>query len=141
MVFQSNGQFGSSAFLRAYHRLPILQADRPAAIARWLGVSVRTVHDWINGRRCPPRAAVLALWLESFDGQQAMHTQLFNESRTHAAHARSLGEHVARLTATIDSLRSELAQAKAGAPGAHLSANDGAFYDAPAPRPPSRQRA
>ena len=141
MVFQSHGQFGSAAFMRAYHRLPILQADRPAAIARWLDVSVRTVNDWINGRRCPPRAVVLALWLESFDGQQAMQTQLFNEARMHAAHTRSLGEHVTRLTATIEALRVELAQAKAGAVGARLPANDGAFDDAPAPRPPSRQRA
>lgn len=73
MVFQSWQQFGTPAFLRAYHSLPLLQADKPSAIARRLDVSERTVNDWISGRRCPPRAAVYALWLESMDGRAAMH--------------------------------------------------------------------
>ncbi len=141
MVFQSWGQYGTAVFQRAYHSLPIPEASRPAQIARWLDVSQRTVCDWLSGRRCPPRAVAFALWLECFDGHAAVNTQLFNEARTHAAHARSLSEHAGRLQATIDALRAELADVKAAAAGASLPANDGCFYDAPAPRPPHLQRA
>lgn len=112
--------------------------SRPGALARWLDVSERTVTDWISGRRCPPRAVVYASWLESDHGREAMHTQLFNEARTHAAHARALQDHVTRLACTIEALRAELEDAKASRPDANLPANDGRFDDAPAPRPPSR---
>lgn len=138
MNFQSSGQFGVSLFCRAVSLLPMPESARTAALARWLDVSERTVCDWMSGRRCPPRAVVYAVWLESSDGRAAMHTQLFNEARTHAAHARSLQDHVTRLACTLDALRVELADAKAGNAGAHLPANDGRFYDAPSPRPPSR---
>ena len=138
MVFTSDGQWGNHSFLRAYHSLCVPRLSRPGALARWLDVSERTVADWISGRRCPPRAVVYAVWLESDHGREAMHTQLFNEARTHAAHARALQDYVARLACTVEALRAELADAKAARPGANLPANDGRFDDAPSPRPPSR---
>lgn len=136
MNFVSRDQYGEHAFARAVASLPLPADQRPAAIARWLGVSAGTVRAWLSGRRCPPRAAVLALWLESGEGRAAMHCQLFNESRAHAGHAQALADHAARLTATIDALRRELADIKAS--GAAAPANDGVFHDARPPGAPRR---
>lgn len=128
MDFVSAGQLGEAAFLRAYHALPIPSVRRAAAIARWLDVSPRTVADWISGRRCPPRAAVYALWLESSEGRQYVNTELFNEARRSAGHVRCLEELATRHESMIATLQRELLEAKAAAaPSAPLAANDGAF--------------
>lgn len=92
MTFASSGQFGTVAFLRAWHALPVPSGQRAAAVARWLDVSVGTVNAWVSGRRVPPRAVVYALWLESADGRHALHTDLFNDARLQAAIARSAQE-------------------------------------------------
>ena len=139
MNFLSSGMFGHSAFLRAYHALPIPSERRAAAVARWLDVSPRTVKDWLSGHHCPPRAAVYACWLESTDGRAAVALQLHNEAAAHAAHARSLSDVVQGMGATIDALRREVAELKARRPGADTAANDGAFNDVP--RPPHRPQA
>lgn len=133
MGFVSNGQFGSVAFLRAYHSIPMPSEHRAAALARWLDVSPRTVADWISGRRCPPRAAVYACYMESLDGRAAVALQLENECAAHAAHAASLAAVVRGMGETIDSLRREVADLKAQRPGAELAANDVAFDDVPRP--------
>lgn len=135
MFFVSAGQWGHDAFLRAYHTLPIPQAARAAAIARWLDVTPGTVADWITGRRPPPRAACYALWLESAAGREVMHDQLFNEARAHAGHARSLDDALRAQGVTLAALRVELDMVKRARPGAHLAANDGAFFDVPPPKP------
>ena len=140
MFFSSAGQWGHAAFLRGYHSLPIPEADRARAVARWLDVTPATVRDWISGRRPPPRAACYAVWMESAAGREAVACQLFNESRAHAGHARSLADALRAQSAALDALRIELADAKRAAarPGAHLAANDGAFSDFPPPRPAPR---
>lgn len=145
MNFLSSGMFGHSAFLRAYHALPIPSERRAAAVARWLDVSPRTVKDWLSGHHCPPRAAVYACWLESTEGRAAVALQLHNEAAAHAAHARSLADRVRGLESTIDALRAEVAALKAGQRGAMLAANDSTFDDVPRPpmapfAPPARPR-
>lgn len=140
MVFSSAGMFGSNVFLRAYHDLPIPEAQRTRAIARWLDVSAATVSAWLAGRRCPPRAVVLALWLESCEGRAYLHTDLANEARRFAALARSLQDAMAAQARTIDALRAEVAELKArGVAGA--AANDCAFLDAAPPLGAAQARA
>lgn len=112
MTFSSSGQFGPFAFERAWHALPIPSIQRAAAVARWLDVTEATVRAWVSGRRCPPRAVVYALWLESAEGRQMVQTDLFNEARTHAAHARSLQDVSCRQQAAIAALQADLSAAK-----------------------------
>lgn len=136
MHFISHDQWGHDAFLRGYHSLHFPESDRARAIARWLDVTPGTVHDWISGRRPPPRAVCYAIWLESYQGREAMHCQLFNEARTYAGLARSLEDAIKSQSAVLDALRAEIAETKkaaaaSGQPSAPFAANDCTYGDGP----------
>jgi len=80
--------------------LPDLGNPSPREIARYLGVTERTVYAW-KAAGCAPRAASLALFWESSYGRSALDCELHNSAMVHKRHADSLARHVVNLEARI----------------------------------------
>jgi predicted DNA-binding transcriptional regulator AlpA len=83
--------------------LPTILADldsrRPLDVARYLGVSERTVYGWIAADQCP-RPAHLALFWVSRWGESIIHTEAHNSAIWHATHAAALARELAAIKRT-----------------------------------------
>ena len=73
---------------------------RTPAIARYLGVTERSVYKWRAANRAP-RPAQLALFWETKWGQSLSTTTALNGAMYHAAHVASLEQEIARLKAQL----------------------------------------
>lgn len=71
-----------------------LDKRHPLDLARYLGVSERTVYGWLASDQCP-RPAHLALFWVSPWGENIIHTEAHNSARWHAAHAAALARELA----------------------------------------------
>lgn len=80
--------------------LPDLGNPSPREIARYLGVTERTIYAWKAANHAP-RAAMLALFWESSYGRSALDCELHNSAMVHKLHADSLARHVVNLETRI----------------------------------------
>lgn len=90
-----------------------LDSPHPRDVARYLGVSERTVYGWSAAEQCP-RPAHLALFWVSRWGASILATEAVNETRFHAAHAAALKRENATLrqqVAYLDGLQTGAANA------------------------------
>lgn len=117
-----------SDFPRAVDALPLPPSMRIAALATLLEVSPATVRAWYEGKRPPPRAAVIAVWHESHLGrcETAAHSEY--GALLARQYADSLTDELRRAHATIAALTQELAALKlSGGNGPTAAMNDPAF--------------
>lgn len=77
-----------------------LDSARPADVARYLGVSERSVWGWLAAEQCP-RPAHLALFWVSRWGASIIAAESANEVRWHAGHAAALQRENATLRAQV----------------------------------------
>ena len=80
--------------------LPHLGDPSALRLARYLGVSERTIYHWKKTDKAP-KSARLALFWESSYGQQTIDCELFNAMQTHKMLSESLGRKVRNLEARI----------------------------------------
>lgn len=102
--------FGMCRFITPTGPMPlaVLLDAIPAShkdIAAHLGISVRTLHSWI-ATDSAPRAAVVALYLESDYGRQSIHTELHNRAALMSDLADCLRRERSMLRARIERLES-----------------------------------
>ena len=117
-------------FSALYNSLPS-PLRSPAALARALDVTDRSVRDWLSGRRPAPFAARFFLWSYSPDCYNWLALRAHNDARQSAQSAAAWQRRADDLQSTVDALLAELATLKlAGARGA---ANDCTWSDSPKP--------
>lgn len=80
--------------------LPHLGNPHPRRLAKYLGVSERTIYHWKKTDKAP-KSVRLALFWESSYGQQTIDCELFNAMQTHKMLSESLGRKVGNLEARI----------------------------------------
>ena len=125
MTFESDGIYGPLLFLRAYNGLNIEAAKREKAVCKLLDVTPRTLKSWIDGARCPPRAAVIALWFESGDGLQVLDYDAHRKINVLIGLSDSLTRINTRLKSDKAALLKEVSELKRAQPGAlRFAAND-----------------
>jgi hypothetical protein len=115
-------------FPRAVDALPLPASTRISALATLLDVSPATVRAWYEGKRPPPRAAVIAVWHESHIGrcETAAHSEY--GALLARQYTDSLTDELRRAHATIAALTQELAAVKlAHGNGPTVAMNDPAF--------------
>ena len=108
MKFHADGLTGSTLFALFFNSLPINSANKLAAVAKFLDVSQKSIKHWLSGSRCPPRAAVIALFHESTYGLSATSTHSENGAALSRRLAASLTSQNYALSLVIDALRAEL---------------------------------
>lgn len=126
MLFFSERLRGSCVFASSFAALPIPAPARRRAVARWLGVTERTVSDWLSGRREPPPAAVAAIWHESPHGRAVTAAHSEYGQRLASGYADSLARELDAARATIADLLAELDALKRTS-AAPVASNDPAF--------------
>jgi len=106
---------------RAPRSLPALDAliaanpYRPAALAKYLGVTPRTLARW-RARGAAPRTVELALYWESFYGIQHIEVDAHNAARQSAAEAATWKRECERLAGVVARLETEYDWGSANAP-------------------------
>ena len=106
---------------RAPRSLPALSAlldaspYRPAALAKYLGVSERTLARW-RARGAAPRTVELALYWESTYGIQHIEADAFNAACQSAAEAAAWKRECERLAGVVARLETEYDWGSANAP-------------------------
>lgn len=125
MFFASN-VYGFARLTDAYHSLPIPTAKKLAAVSKFLGITEKTLTNYLTGKSDPPRAVVYAIWHESPDGRAVTSAQTFREAQAERALTRSLIDVVAKKDLTILALSQELARLKLAQPE-NVCANDPVF--------------
>lgn len=106
---------------RAPRSLPALDAlieanpHGPEKLARYLGVTPRTLARW-RARGAAPRTVELALYWESFYGVQHIETDAFNAARQSAAEAATWKRECERLAGVVARLETEYDWGSANAP-------------------------
>ncbi|WP_426303905.1 helix-turn-helix domain-containing protein [Acidovorax facilis] len=80
--------------------LPDLGDPSPREIARYLGVSERTVYHW-KATDEAPRAALLALFWESSFGRSALDCELHNTAQVYRSLSESLNHEAQKLRTRI----------------------------------------
>lgn len=119
---------GSNDFATIFQSLPIPSNTRAAIVAKFLDVSEASIKLWLSGKRCPPRAAVIALWHESHFGRSVVCAHSEYGQVLARGYAESLERDVVVLKATAEALRAELARLKLDKEsGRHVPMNDPVF--------------
>lgn len=77
-------------------------SPKPAALAKALDVSERTIHRWMRGKA--PRAARLSLWWLSFEGHSTWDAEMANRTALALATNDSLWRAVGELRRKVDGL-------------------------------------
>lgn len=87
--------------------LDVMLADigdpKPAALAKALDVSARSVRRWLQHGHAPRSAALAIFWLTRW-GQNAVHCEAHNAAQLHAGMAAALRSEIDRLQAQLDRL-------------------------------------
>ncbi|MES2251123.1 MAG: hypothetical protein V4645_27870 [Pseudomonadota bacterium] len=106
---------------RAPRSLPSLEAlleaspQRPEALARYLGITPRTLARW-RARGAAPRTVELALYWESFYGIQHIETDAHNAACQSAAEAAAWKRECERLAGVVARLEADHDWGSANAP-------------------------
>lgn len=103
-MFFALNEFGSERLKSAFESLPIDSAARLSSTARFLGVTEKTLSQWLTGKSDPPRAVVYAIWHESPIGRAA--TSAHSEQAAHLWRtlAKSQAAQIEKLQQKIDTL-------------------------------------
>lgn len=80
--------------------LPHIGDPHPRRLAKYLGVSERTVYHWKKTDKAP-KPVLLALFWESSYGKQTIDCELFNSMQAHKMLSESLKRNVANLEARV----------------------------------------
>ena len=107
-MFHASRLTGSGLFATFFDALPIEDAKRHAATAKFLGCTERTLRNWLSGKRTPPPSAVAALFHETHYGLSATSSHSENGAQLALQSARIAQEQVAQLEATVTALQQEL---------------------------------
>ncbi|MEG2045786.1 MAG: hypothetical protein RR100_02955 [Comamonas sp.] len=80
--------------------LPIIGNPHPRRLAKYLGVSERTIYQWKKTDKAP-KAVCLALFWESSYGQKTIDCALFNSMQAHKLLSESLKRNIGNLEARV----------------------------------------
>ncbi|MDH1903475.1 helix-turn-helix domain-containing protein [Comamonas aquatica] len=83
-------------------------------VARFLGVTKKTVHRWRKNGQAP-RPVMLALFWETTWGQSAADCNAINQARMNYMHAKVLERQIKQMQANIDRLQRKLDETPTGA--------------------------
>ena len=111
-MFFSNNNYGSAALSRAFDHIPIPESKRLKQCAAFLGVTERTLSDWITGKKNPPRAACYALWHESTLGRAVTAAHSEQGAHNYLMLSRMQATEITRLQARIDAMAAEVESLK-----------------------------
>ena len=128
-MFHAGKHAGPNDFATFYEALPIPRHQKNALVSKFLDVTPRTVTLWLSGERCPPKAAVAALFHESHYGQSARDTHAQNGHQIERGLNESLRNENTSLRHALKTLQDEISSLKASkATGENVPMND-SFFD------------
>lgn len=111
-----------------FRELLYLAGAKPRDVARYLGVTERSVFSWLKANKAP-RSAMLALYWVSHGGKHELHEELANER---AIYYRQF------VAARAENERLKQALALHEQHGVYDSANSPSFYGSGLTRPPQQ---
>ena len=115
-MFFAVNVYGSARLSDAYDTLPIPADKKLRTVAKFLGISERTLSNYLTGKSDPPRALVYAIWHESPMGRAVTSQHSEHGALLQRLLAQSLQQSLDAKDKIISALSEELAQAKMAAP-------------------------
>ena len=129
MIFHADRLSGSNLFATFFDAIPIDSSQKITVVAKFLDVSTKSIKYWLSGTRCPPRAAVIALFHESPYGLSATSSHSQQAATLSRLTAAGLASQNYELSLVIDALRAELDTLKRDAFSARTIPMNDSVYD------------
>lgn len=122
MFFASN-VYGVARLQDAYNSLPIPADKKLRSVSKFLGISERTLSNYLTGKSDPPRAVVYAIWHESPAGHAVTSEHVHRGLDAFRALSKSLQADIVKKDQALDAMALELAKLKMDQDGT-IPAND-----------------
>lgn len=122
-MFFAQNVYGVARLQDAYHALPIPADKKLRSVSKFLGISERTLSNYLTGKSDPPRAVVYAIWHESPAGHAVTSEHVNRGLDAFRALSKSLQADIVKKDQALDAMALELAKLKMDQDGT-IPAND-----------------
>ena len=122
-MFFAQNVYGVARLQDAYNSLPIPADKKLRSVPKFLGISERTLSNYLTGKSDPPRAVVYAIWHESPAGHAVTSEHVHRGLDAFRALSKSLQADIVKKDQALDAMALELAKLKMDQDGT-IPAND-----------------
>lgn len=122
-MFFAQNVYGVARLQDAYNSLPIPADKKLRSVSKFLGISERTLSNYLTGKSDPPRAVVYAIWHESPAGHAVTSEHVHRGLDAFRALSKSLQADIVKKDQALDAMALELAKLKMDQDGT-IPAND-----------------
>ena len=122
-MFFAQNVYGVARLQDAYDSLPIPADKKLRSVSKFLGISERTLSNYLTGKSDPPRAVVYAIWHESPAGHAVTSEHVHRGLDAFRALSKSLQADIVKKDQALDAMALELVKLKMDQDGT-IPAND-----------------